>query len=145
MQPSPATRQLEAEANDTFCAYREQYFGVGTSSAYLWDLEDGFAGCFLIKKGFPTITLEKGSQTGRRRAAFLRLVAWRRCGTDAQHAKKATLSSGVWDSIHVVEVRLLDARAPPPPPPRAPFGSIQLPLHKRAVVGHGHTLPMLAM
>jgi len=78
MQPSPATRQLEAEANDTFCAYREQYFGVGTSSAYLWDLENGFAGCFLIKK-------------------------------DAQHAKKATLSSGVWDSIHVVEV-VPDAR-----------------------------------
>jgi capping protein beta len=53
MQPSPATRQLEAQANNSFYAYREQYFGVGTSSAYLWDLENGFAGCFLIKKGFP--------------------------------------------------------------------------------------------
>lgn len=34
-----------------FSAYREQYFEGGVSSVYLWDLEGGFAGCFLIKKG----------------------------------------------------------------------------------------------
>jgi len=72
-QPSAELRQLEAEANDVFSAYREQYFEGGVSSVYLWDLEGGFAGCFLIKK-------------------------------DASDGKKALLSNGYWDSIHVVEV-----------------------------------------
>mmetsp|Transcript_23983 Transcript_23983/g.73990 ORF Transcript_23983/g.73990 Transcript_23983/m.73990 type:complete len:281 (-) Transcript_23983:1-843(-) len=48
--PSAALRQLEVEANALFDAYRELYFEGGTSSVYLWDLDDGFAGCFLIKK-----------------------------------------------------------------------------------------------
>jgi len=49
--PSPALRELEQEANQLFDAYRELYFEGGTSSVYLWDLDDaGFAGCFLIKK-----------------------------------------------------------------------------------------------
>lgn len=38
------------EANELFDAYREHYYEGGTSSVYLWDLDDGFAGCFLIKK-----------------------------------------------------------------------------------------------
>ena len=41
---------MEIEANELFDAYRELYFEGGTSSVYLWDLELGFAGCFLIKK-----------------------------------------------------------------------------------------------
>ena len=41
---------MEIDANELFDAYRELYFEGGTSSAYLWDLETGFAGCFLIKK-----------------------------------------------------------------------------------------------
>ena len=41
---------MEIEANELFDAYRELYFEGGTSSVYLWDLEKGFAGCFLIKK-----------------------------------------------------------------------------------------------
>lgn len=48
--PSPALRQLEAEANEVFNMYRDQYFEGGTSSVYLWDLQGGFAGCFLINK-----------------------------------------------------------------------------------------------
>lgn len=48
--PSAKLRQLEVEANALFDAYRELYFEGGTSSVYLWDLDDGFAGCFLIKK-----------------------------------------------------------------------------------------------
>jgi hypothetical protein len=39
------------EANELFDAYRELYFEGGLSSVYLWDLDGGFAGCFLIKKG----------------------------------------------------------------------------------------------
>ena len=41
---------MEIEANELFDAYRELYFEGGTSSVYLWDLDRGFAGCFLIKK-----------------------------------------------------------------------------------------------
>lgn len=48
--PSEKLRAMEAEANELFDAYRELYFEGGTSSVYLWDLDNGFAGCFLIKK-----------------------------------------------------------------------------------------------
>ncbi len=48
--PSEKLRSLEVDANELFDAYRELYFEGGTSSAYLWDLEGGFAGCFLVKK-----------------------------------------------------------------------------------------------
>ncbi|KAG5183681.1 F-actin-capping protein subunit beta [Tribonema minus] len=47
-------RQLEIDANELLDAYRELYYQGGTSSVYLWDLEEGsgkgFAGAFLIKK-----------------------------------------------------------------------------------------------
>ncbi|KAJ1459630.1 F-actin-capping protein subunit beta [Pelagophyceae sp. CCMP2097] len=49
--PSAQLREVELEANQLFDAYRELYFEGGTSSVYLWDLEGGFAGCFLVKKG----------------------------------------------------------------------------------------------
>lgn len=49
--PSEHLRAMEMEANELFDAYRELYYESGsTSSVYLWDLEGGFAGCFLIKK-----------------------------------------------------------------------------------------------
>ena len=48
--PSEQLRPVEMEANELFDAYRELYYEGGTSSVYLWDLDDGFAGCFLIKK-----------------------------------------------------------------------------------------------
>jgi capping protein beta len=48
--PSNKLREMEDEANELFDAYRELYFEGGTSSVYLWDLDGGFAGCFLIKK-----------------------------------------------------------------------------------------------
>lgn len=41
---------MEVEFNELFDAYRELYFEGGTSSVYLWDLDNGFAGCFLVKK-----------------------------------------------------------------------------------------------
>ncbi|KAH8075059.1 hypothetical protein JL721_1048 [Aureococcus anophagefferens] len=70
--PSAKLRALEVEANALFDAYRELYFeGGGTSSVYLWDLDGGFAGCFLIKKGV---------------------------------SGHEFVSTGAWDSIHVVEV-----------------------------------------
>jgi hypothetical protein len=48
--PSEKLRAMEMEANELFDSYRELYFEGGTSSVYLWDLDNGFAGCFLIKK-----------------------------------------------------------------------------------------------
>ncbi|CAM9097102.1 unnamed protein product [Ectocarpus fasciculatus] len=48
--PPDSLRTMEIDANELFDAYRELYFEGGTSSVYLWDLESGFAGCFLIKK-----------------------------------------------------------------------------------------------
>eukprot|EP00612_Vaucheria_litorea_P000948 CAMPEP_0171460812 /NCGR_PEP_ID=MMETSP0945-20130129/5534_1 /TAXON_ID=109269 /ORGANISM="Vaucheria litorea, Strain CCMP2940" /LENGTH=281 /DNA_ID=CAMNT_0011987081 /DNA_START=1036 /DNA_END=1881 /DNA_ORIENTATION=- len=68
---SDELRKLEEDANELFDAYRELYFKGGTSSVYLWDLEEneGFAGAFLIKKD-----------------------------TDGSS----------WESIHIVEVDLLE-------------------------------------
>jgi capping protein (actin filament) muscle Z-line, beta len=48
--PSDALRKTEQEANRIFEAYMHLYFESGVSSVYLWDIDDGFAGCFLIKK-----------------------------------------------------------------------------------------------
>lgn len=49
--PTPKLRKLETAANEAFDTYREQYYEGGTSSVYLWDLEDGgFAGVVLLKK-----------------------------------------------------------------------------------------------
>ena len=48
--PSEDLRKMEIEFNELFDAYRQLYFEGGTSSVYLWDLDHGFAGCFLIKK-----------------------------------------------------------------------------------------------
>ncbi len=49
--PSESLRSLEIQANGAFDTYRELYFEGGVSSVYLWDLEAGFAGVVLIKKG----------------------------------------------------------------------------------------------
>jgi capping protein beta len=76
-QPSAALRLMEVEANTLYDSYREQYYEGGTSSVYLWDLEEGgdgsggFAGCFLIKKAV---------------------------------AGHKYVDQGSWDSIHVVEI-----------------------------------------
>ncbi|XP_077510787.1 F-actin-capping protein subunit beta [Amblyomma americanum] len=49
--PSERLRKLEVDANKAFDQYREMYFEGGVSSVYLWDLDHGFAGVVLIKKG----------------------------------------------------------------------------------------------
>ena len=41
---------MEIDANTLYDSYREQYYEGGVSSVYLWDLDTGFAGCFLVKK-----------------------------------------------------------------------------------------------
>ncbi|OJD28854.1 f-actin capping protein beta subunit [Diplodia corticola] len=48
--PSERVRKMELKANEAFDVYRELYYEGGISSVYLWDMEDGFAGCVLLKK-----------------------------------------------------------------------------------------------
>ncbi|KAM0786989.1 hypothetical protein ACM66B_002407 [Microbotryomycetes sp. NB124-2] len=49
-QPSAKLRELEESINDAFDVYRDQYYEGGVSSAFLWDVDDGFAGVVLLKK-----------------------------------------------------------------------------------------------
>jgi len=48
--PSDDTRDIEISFNKAISIYRDLYFEGGVSSAYLWDTDNGFAGCVLIKK-----------------------------------------------------------------------------------------------
>ncbi|KAF2154756.1 F-actin capping protein [Myriangium duriaei CBS 260.36] len=48
--PSERIRKMEVRLNEGVDVYRELYFEGGTGSAYLWGLEDGFAGVVLLKK-----------------------------------------------------------------------------------------------
>jgi capping protein beta len=48
--PSESLRALEVQANEIFDSYRELYYQGGVSSVYMWDLEPGFAACFLVQK-----------------------------------------------------------------------------------------------
>ncbi|KAI9720065.1 MAG: F-actin-capping protein subunit beta [Candelaria pacifica] len=49
--PSEKVRRMEEKANEAFDVYRELYYEGGVSSVYFWDLDDGFAGVVLLKKG----------------------------------------------------------------------------------------------
>ena len=49
--PSDRVRKLEVAANEAFDVYRELYYEGGVGSTYFWDLDDGFAGVVLLKKG----------------------------------------------------------------------------------------------
>ncbi|WVR05458.1 hypothetical protein IAU60_002474 [Kwoniella sp. DSM 27419] len=81
--PTPSTRlrELEVSLNAAFDTYREMYYEGGTSSVYLWDLEDdpaqskemSFAGVVLMKK------------------------------TLASSSEAETAPQGSWDSLHVFE------------------------------------------
>lgn len=47
--PPEDLRQLEVAANEAFDQYREQYFEGGSSSAYFWESDTGFACCVVLK------------------------------------------------------------------------------------------------
>ncbi|KAK8162717.1 F-actin-capping protein subunit beta [Phyllosticta citrichinensis] len=59
--PSERVRRMEVKANEAFDVYRELYFEGGISSVYLWDQEDGFAGCVLLKKAVDPGNKSNGS------------------------------------------------------------------------------------
>jgi capping protein beta len=83
--PPENLRRLEIAANDAFDQYREQYYEGGISSCYFWDNEGGFACCLAIKK------------ESEAKASPL---------PEGADPKTATVSSGGWNSIHVVEARV---------------------------------------
>lgn len=49
--PSEKVRKMEVRANEAFDLYRDLYYEGGVSSVYFWNLDDGFAGVVLLKKG----------------------------------------------------------------------------------------------
>ncbi|KAK4464140.1 F-actin-capping protein subunit beta [Cladorrhinum samala] len=51
--PGERVRKMEVKANEAFDVYRELYYEGGVSSVYFWNLDDGFAGVVLLKKGSP--------------------------------------------------------------------------------------------
>lgn len=101
------------QANTAFDTYRELYFEGGVSSVYLWDMDDGFAGVVLIKKGAPPLT----GRCGRNAVVLRYLVVFQSyCCTPwslllrghcylmvvGDGSKKI---KGCWDSIHVFEAQ----------------------------------------
>lgn len=49
-RPPARLRQLEETFNEVFDAYKTAYYEGGVSSVYLWDLDEGFVGAFVIRK-----------------------------------------------------------------------------------------------
>jgi capping protein beta len=62
--PSERVRKMEIRANEAFDVYRELYYEGGVSSVYFWNLDDGFAGVVLLKKGMfpPLLSKIKGEK-----------------------------------------------------------------------------------
>lgn len=49
-RPPERLRRLEETYNEVFDAYKTSYYEGGVSSVYLWDLDEGFAAAFIIRK-----------------------------------------------------------------------------------------------
>ena len=64
-----------------------RYYEGGISSVYLWDMDDGFAGCVLLKK----CKWQQGHP-------------WH-CSTNLAAVSPSPKSSGAWHSIHVFDVQ----------------------------------------
>mmetsp|Transcript_107094 Transcript_107094/g.308115 ORF Transcript_107094/g.308115 Transcript_107094/m.308115 type:complete len:295 (+) Transcript_107094:110-994(+) len=75
-RPSERLRRLEETFNEVFDAFKTSYYDGGVSSVYIWDLDEGFAGAFLIRKELPPAS-----------------------------AYEKFVERGVWESVHLVEVR----------------------------------------
>ncbi|CAK9085393.1 F-actin-capping protein subunit beta, partial [Durusdinium trenchii] len=54
-RPPGRLGRLEQTFNEVFAAYATSYYEGSVSSVYLWDLEEGYAGAFLIRKELPKI------------------------------------------------------------------------------------------
>jgi len=52
---------MEVAANEGFDVYRDLYYEGGISSVYFWDIDEGFAGCVLLKKAVSPTSKSSGS------------------------------------------------------------------------------------
>lgn len=71
---------MEESLNAGVDVYRELYFEGGVSSAYLWELEDGFAGVVLFKKvvgeaGWDSIHVLEVQEAATKRKAHYKLTS----------------------------------------------------------------------
>jgi capping protein beta len=96
--PGERVRKMEIKAFDV---YRDLYYEGGVSSVYLWNLDDGFAGVVLLKKGELAHTY-----THARTHTHIGTEDNTRATADNESTASPqtdSASSGVWDSIHVFE------------------------------------------
>ena len=73
---------MEEQLNAAIDVYRELYYEGGISSAYLWQLDEGFAGVVLLKKtagggkgGWDSIHVLEVTETAARRSAHYKLTS----------------------------------------------------------------------
>jgi capping protein beta len=71
---------MEESLNAGVDVYRELYYEGGVSSAYLWEVEDGFAGVVLFKKesgeaGWDSIHVFEVSEAATKRKAHYKLTS----------------------------------------------------------------------
>ncbi|KAF2723241.1 F-actin capping protein, beta subunit [Polychaeton citri CBS 116435] len=82
--PSGRIRRMEESLNTAVDVYRELYYEGGTSSAYLWALDEGFAGVVLAKKqnsaarakgGWDSIHVLEVTEEAAKRSAHYKLTS----------------------------------------------------------------------
>ncbi|USW54687.1 Putative F-actin-capping protein subunit beta [Septoria linicola] len=83
--PSGRVRRMEETLNQGVDVYRELYYEGGISSAYLWALDEGFAGVVLFKKsasgsgagkgGWDSIHVLEVSEAATKRSAHYKLTS----------------------------------------------------------------------
>ncbi|CZT17877.1 related to F-actin capping protein beta subunit [Ramularia collo-cygni] len=78
--PKGRIRTMEEALNAGVDVYRELYYEGGVSSAYLWELEDGFAGVVLFKKvvgeaGWDSIHVLEVQEAATKRKAHYKLTS----------------------------------------------------------------------
>lgn len=91
--PSERVRAMEVKANDAFDIYRELYYEGGVSSVYFWNLDDGFAGVVLLKKG----------KFREEKVYYISIRTYEEANKKRSASPSGGSSQGVWDSIHVFE------------------------------------------
>ncbi|KAK4629294.1 F-actin-capping protein subunit beta [Fulvia fulva] len=81
--PQGRVRRMEEALNSAVDVYRELYYEGGVSSAYLWSLDEGFAGCVLFKKevtgkgqgGWDSIHVLEVNEAATKRSASYKLTS----------------------------------------------------------------------
>jgi capping protein beta len=105
--PGERVRKMEVKANEAFDVYRDLYYEGGVSSVFLWNLDDGFAGVVLLKKGETPSTLLPRCIRHIYTHSLDKSIVETKADKPPPHPPASpqndSVSSGVWDSIHVFE------------------------------------------